>query len=99
MLLETVCVTLSSEGIFYAENAGYSSGDFVVNNCFIIFPNDINTEFLGVNVRCISGFGGFVLTTMSSLLSSYGSDSRPSGESRSPLIKVPLELLTSLMNI
>ena len=39
------------------------------------------------------------LTTISSVLSSYGSDSSPSGLSRSPLMKVPLELFTSLMKI
>lgn len=38
-------------------------------------------------------------TTMSSDLSSYGSLSRPSGLRRSPLMNVPLELLTSLMKI
>ena len=36
---------------------------------------------------------------MSSVFSSYGSDSRPSGLSRSPLMKVPFELFTSLMYI
>jgi hypothetical protein len=50
----------------------------------------------------MSGFvggGRRVHTTMSSDLSLYGSLSRPSGLSRSPLMKVPLELLTSLMKI
>jgi hypothetical protein len=41
----------------------------------------------------------FVLTTISFDLSSYNSLSSPSGLSHSPLMKVPLELLTSLMNI
>jgi hypothetical protein len=36
---------------------------------------------------------------MSSDLSSYGSDSRDSALRRSPLMKVPLEDLTSLMKI
>ena len=50
----------------------------------------------------MSGFvggGRRVHTTMSSDLSLYGSLSRPSGLSRSPLMKVPLELLESLMYI
>lgn len=38
-------------------------------------------------------------TTISSFLSSNGSDSTPSGLSRSPLMNVPLELFTSLMYI
>lgn len=36
-------------------------------------------------------------TTMSLVLSSNGSDSAPSGLSLSPFMKVPFELLTSLM--
>lgn len=36
-------------------------------------------------------------TTMSSLFSSYGSLSTPSGDKRMPLIKVPFDDLTSLM--
>jgi hypothetical protein len=39
------------------------------------------------------------LTTVSSLLSSHASLSKPSAESLSPLTKVPLEDLTSLMYI
>ena len=43
------------------------------------------------------GSGWKRLTTMSSDFKSNGSDSRPSPLSLSPLMKVPLELLTSLM--
>ena len=80
-----------------------------MNNCLVIFTNDVDAEFLleemsmkhgdpGEGERVGGGRKeGTRHTTMSLVLSSNGSDSAPSGLSLSPLIKVPFELFTSLM--
>ena len=82
--------------------------DFMMNYGLVIFADDVDTKFLfkenenGRTKKEDSGGGKVGVkrrrrTTMSPVLSSKGSDSAPSALSRSPLIKVPLELFTSLM--
>lgn len=82
----------------YAEDTG---GDFVVNYCFVVLADDVDSEFLACNMQVSGGryawLSSRTQTTMSSDLSSNGSDSSPSGLSLSPLMNVPFELLTSLM--
>ena len=86
-------------GILLVEHAEDAGSDFVVDDGLVVFTDDVDTEFLKKNVMVSRGFDecGRVHTTMSSLLSSNGSDSRPSALRRSLLMKVPFELLTSLM--
>jgi hypothetical protein len=72
----------------------------VVDDGLVVLAYDVDSEFLvtgWANARMEKRRGE--RTTMSSDLSSYGSLSRPSGLRRSPLMKVPLELFTSLMKI
>lgn len=85
--------------ILFVENTQDSCGDFVVHDSPVVFTDDVDTEFLRENIMVSRGFDEqeVVHTTMSSLLSSNGSDSRPSALRRSLLMKVPFELLTSLM--
>ena len=59
----------------------------------IVLADNVNAKFL------ISARSWTNLTTMSSLLTSNGSLSTPSGERRSLLMKVPLDDLRSLMYI
>jgi hypothetical protein len=85
-------------GILFREDADDPSGYFVVNNGFIVFSNDVDTKFLEyITQNQDTTLAGYKLTTISSLLSSKGSDSWPSTLSLSPLINVPFELFTSLM--
>lgn len=84
--------------ILFREDADDACGDFVVYDSSVVLADNVDTEFLRKGQICYN-IEKTPRTTMSSLLSSNGSDSRPSGLSRSPLMKVPLELLTSLMNI
>ena len=59
-------------------------GDFVVDDGLVAFADDVDSEFLSkCKNRIYNGMG----------------DTRPSGLSRSSLMKVPFELLMSLMKI
>jgi hypothetical protein len=103
-----VRLNTSSELCFLlSEDANDTSSDFVMNYGLVIFADDVDTKFLLEEIEngrtmMENGEGGKVgveirRTTMSPVLSSKGSDSAPSALSLSPLIKVPLELFTSLM--
>jgi hypothetical protein len=88
----------------HTDDAG---SDFMMNYSLVIFADDVDTKFLlgkieNGRTKTKDGGGGKAgverrRTTMSPVLSSKGSDSAPSALSLSPLIKVPLELFTSLM--
>ena len=69
----------------------------MMNNCLVVFADDIDTKLLRADVTSITRVRKTGITTMSSLFSSYGSDSTASILRRSPFINVPLELLTSLI--
>jgi hypothetical protein len=90
-------------GILICEHAHNARGDFVMDSSFIVFTDDIDAIFLGVVwVGCVDRWNGgrcWRRTTVSSFFSSKGSDSTPSGLSRSPFMKVPFELFTSLIYI
>ena len=97
LLLVLLCAS-GNLRILLGKNADNAGRDLVMNNGLVILPHIINTEFLGSMRECRT-IKNSTRTTMSSLLSSNGSDSVLSLLSRSPLMKVPLELLTSLMYI
>jgi hypothetical protein len=92
-----------------SEHANDASSDFVMNDCFVVFADDVDAKFLieEVSMRGRDDWRGgsreegceerMTHTTISLVLSSNGSDSAPSALSLSPLMKVPFELFTSLM--
>ena len=88
-------------GILLVEYAEDACSDLVVDDRLVVFTHDIDTEFLAYNMpasgREEAWLSSETQTTISSDLSSNGSDSSPSGLSLSPLMNVPFELLTSLM--
>lgn len=65
----------------------------------VIFADDVDTKLLACEQKQAHQRESVKPTTMSSLFSSYGSLSTPSGERRTPLMNVPFEDLTSLMKI
>ena len=92
---------LRAEGdlrVVFGEYAHDPGGHFVVDDSFVVLADDVDTKFLG-GLSNREREGGQARTTISSDLRSYGSDSMPSPDSRSPLINVPFELLTSRMYI
>lgn len=89
----------SELGFLFGKDANDASSNFMMNNCLVVFANNVDAEFLfeEMDESTVVKREGTRHTTMSLVLSSNGSDSAPSGLSLSPLIKVPFELLTSLM--
>jgi hypothetical protein len=81
------------------EDAEDTSSNLVVDDGLVVFADNVDAELLIKCGCCVYdvGSGWERLTTMSSDFNSNGSDSKPSPLSLSPLMKVPLELLTSLM--
>lgn len=80
-LLGIDCVLLGSVHILLAEQALDLCSDLVMDNCLIIFADNVDTEFLRAK-RFRLGVARMALrrehTTMSSVLSSKGGDSTPS---------------------
>lgn len=94
--------TLGSIGLFRGEDAGGAGGNFVVDDRPVVLANDVDAEFLPrMSERCaeVKEEERERHTTMSSVLSSKGSDSTPSADRHSAFMKVPFDDLTSLMNI
>ena len=46
MLLIVVSLSGSDGGIFSCEDTGDPGSDFVVDDGFVVFPDDVNAEFL-----------------------------------------------------
>lgn len=46
LLLKVVGIAAGCEGVFCGKNAKNASGDFVMNDCFVVFANDVYAEFL-----------------------------------------------------
>jgi hypothetical protein len=80
----------------FGEDAGGVGCDFVVDDSLVVFVYDVHTEFLRGREQLTRWVWPYYTYDDVVRLEFI---SRPSGLSRSPLIKVPLKLLTSFMNI
>ena len=100
VLLVVVGFSRRVDGIFSGEDTGDPGSNFVVDDRFVVFSYDVDTEFLPARSGFMRAWRVTLRrTTISSVFSSNGSDSRPSALSRSLLMNVPFELFTSLMKI
>ena len=50
LLLIVISITSCGKNIFCGEYAKYASGDFVMNDCFVVFPDNVDAEFLNMSV-------------------------------------------------
>lgn len=48
LLLEVIRFALGGQGFFCGENAGDARSDFMMDDSFVVFAYDINTEFLRI---------------------------------------------------